>query len=238
MIVLVDYANLDAVDASRGVAYVVSKILDTIGAAHFSQGERVRVRMYGGWYDGKALSRQAQRLSADIANAFPSPVVVSDQSKKVTLSVSAEMAYSMEIDPKTMLVNTFRPRGAPPNLVCATPPFSGCSSPGSCPIAALHGLFQNNRCPTPSCMVEPAKVLSRAEQKLVDTMIVADLIHVAKAPPNTVALVSTDDDMWPGVRTALSLGARVIHVHPRRGRKTPPYYAANSGPSYIERTFI
>ena len=58
-------------------------------------------------------------------------------------------------------------------------------------------------------------LLSRREQKLVDTMIVADLIHLASRGETPIGLVSSDDDMWPGILSALNIGASVIHVHTR-----------------------
>ena len=65
------------------------------------------------------------------------------------------------------------------------------------------------------------QVLTRTEQKLVDTMLVADLIHLASSGETSVAVVSSDDDMWPGMLMAMSHGAQIVHIctkHPSRNR--------------------
>ena len=52
-------------------------------------------------------------------------------------------------------------------------------------------------------------------------MLVVDLVRLAQAASELIVLVSSDDDMWPGIRGALLHGARVLHVHARR---PPPQY--------------
>ena len=71
----------------------------------------------------------------------------------------------------------------------------------------------------------PGAVLQRAEQKLVDSMMVVDLLHLAEVTPEPLVVVSADDDLWPGIRFALLRGTRVIHVVPQRGRaeREEPY---------------
>ena len=51
-------------------------------------------------------------------------------------------------------------------------------------------------------------------QKLVDTMLTADLIQVSRPAATHIAVVTSDDDLWPGIYTALSQGATVHHVRP------------------------
>ena len=61
-------------------------------------------------------------------------------------------------------------------------------------------------------------MLAREEQKLVDSMLVVDLVHFAETTDEPLVVVSADDDLWPGIRFVLLRGANVIHVIPRRGR--------------------
>jgi uncharacterized LabA/DUF88 family protein len=91
----------------------------------------------------------------------------------------------------------------------------------------------DSECPEPSCSVAPDAVLQRAEQKLVDTMLTADLIHLSQQGDD-IFVVSTDDDMWPGIRSALNTGCRVYHLHPRRGRSTRYPYRQPAPPNYFE----
>lgn len=56
-------------------------------------------------------------------------------------------------------------------------------------------------------------------------MLTADLIHLAKNGQQELAVVSSDDDLWPGIQMALLAGAHVIQVHTRSGRPTPLAYS-------------
>ena len=60
-------------------------------------------------------------------------------------------------------------------------------------------------------------MLVRDEQKLVDSMLVVDLVHFSETVTEPLVVVSADDDLWPGIRFALLRGASVIHVVPRHG---------------------
>ena len=97
-------------------------------------------------------------------------------------------------------------------------PFPGCAAPARCPIAALDPFIRNTKCPVEGCPAEPRTVLAREEQKLVDSMLVVDLVHFAEMTAEPLVVVSADDDLWPGIRFVLLRGARVIHVIPRRSR--------------------
>ena len=82
--------------------------------------------------------------------------------------------------------------------------------------------------------MSPGEVLAREEQKLVDTMLVVDLAHLARQGGSVLVVVSTDDDVWPGIRFALLLGAVLIHVHPIPGRSTPRQYRRLMTATYTE----
>ena len=89
---------------------------------------------------------------------------------------------------------------------------------------SVTDFFRQKRCPQLGCRTTPGDLLCRQEQKLVDTMITADLIHFAKIGQHDLAVVSSDDDVWPGIQTALLYGARVTQVHTRQGQETRECY--------------
>lgn len=60
-------------------------------------------------------------------------------------------------------------------------------------------------------------------QKLVDTVLTADLIQVSPPASTQIAVVTSDDDLWPGIYTALSQGATVHHVRPSRSPEADDY---------------
>jgi len=76
--------------------------------------------------------------------------------------------------------------------------------------------------------------LVRDEQKLVDTMMVADLIYYARDQNQVLAVVTSDDDIWAGIKSVLLSGSSLFHIHTRPGRKTPHTYSKGAGANYTE----
>jgi hypothetical protein len=54
-------------------------------------------------------------------------------------------------------------------------------------------------------------------------MLVADLMHLAHVGESDIAVVSSDDDVWPGVISGMQRGAHVIHVYPKYYQKPRQY---------------
>jgi hypothetical protein len=96
----------------------------------------------------------------------------------------------------------------------------------------MHALLRDSQCPELGCDVDLASVLTKPEQKLVDTMLTVDVLHLARATTEAIVVVSADDDIWPGIQAALLYGARIIHVHSLPGRTTPAHYAALASGHY------
>jgi hypothetical protein len=75
----------------------------------------------------------------------------------------------------------------------------------------------------------PDFIQGRGEQKLVDTMLVADLIQLSHAGDTEVAIVTADDDVWPGVITGMQAGTHVVHIWPKYFTTSPQYLTGVSG---------
>ena len=236
MLILIDYDNVDRLERRRGLRNVAEVVLGKLPTADLPDGAGTAVRLYGGWYEGRRLSREAQRLSAEIGRDFPGVVSLPGPHAPRRVRVAMELARSLSIDPSRDLFNTYRTRSAP-KVHAKRFPFAGCTKTSACPLAAVHTLLRADACPEQGCGVAVADVMERAEQKLVDTMLTADLIHAAHSAPNEIVVVTTDDDLWPGIRTAVHHGATVHHVHPKHGRSTPPFYAAAVTANYHQYSF-
>lgn len=85
---------------------------------------------------------------------------------------------------------------------CVATPFPDCAMPLDCPVAGLRPFLGDDACPVEGCAVAPSTVLVRAEQKLVDSMMVVDPAYLAQTTAEPLILVSADDDLWPGIRFA------------------------------------
>lgn len=213
MIVLVDYDNLRL--RQRGLLYLVKQLIERVGVSWSSRETSIRCRLYGGWYDGARLSKRAQRLVPEMKAQFPRRMSVSVKRRVVPVLVTMEFAESLVGD-EIKLTHTYRPRSLPPDIACASLPFSQCAHPTNCVLSGLAPFVNSYECPEPRCDVTPESVLWRGEQKLVDSMLVVDLVRLAQAAKEAIVLVSSDDDMWPGIRAALLTGAQVLHVSMRK----------------------
>lgn len=213
-----------------GIVHVVNRIASKIDPIEVDSSHRITIRLYGGWYLNNNFTHQAQILSADISANFPNTALLSDSTTSVI--ISCEMAYSILADPTNHLFSTFRPRGMPPGLKAHNPTTNcGCTN-ASCPIIATHNFLVNRICQVCNS-IKPEDVFYRGEQKLVDTMLTSDLIFSSTQSVN-LGVVSSDDDFWPGIKTTLVNGKRVIQLH-TRSRTTPSFYTQTTHSNYIQK---
>ena len=68
----------------------------------------------------------------------------------------------------------------------------------------------------------PGRFFISKRTKLVDTMITADMINIA-INENELSIISSDDDFWPGIMTALHIGAKVFHILTKTRITANPY---------------
>jgi hypothetical protein len=235
MLALVDYDNIHQVHKQRGLAYIAQRIADAIGYSILNGRPRLRLRLYGGWFEGTTITRRAQSLLGQIAG-FPMTVTVTAGSTSHSLIAAAEMAVGLLPEPRVYLTHTLRRRVGSGGVSCSAPPITNCALPATCPLHATHTFLLSSQCPVASCAVTTDTALSKWEQKLVDTLLVADLLYLAHTDPEPLAIVSTDDDMWPGIRLALLKGVQIVHVHPVPGRSTPTHYIVSLPTGYSQTT--
>lgn len=227
MVVLVDFDNLSAkmrrVELTQLTSHVILKIA---AAGHIDP--TYEFRLYGGWYGGRALTRSAQSLSTDIQANFPSTINLPGGTPPTVSLVSVELALSLAADPKRDLFETFRTRPFGGRLTCDENVVSACSDP-SCPLPSVSTFLANQKCTVTKCNVRQEDLLSRGEQKLVDTMLTADLLYLVNSGSPHIAVVSSDDDLWPGISTAIAFGASVVLVHTKQTRLLPISYTQGYG---------
>lgn len=232
VIVLVDYDNLARLDRQRGPRYAIDRMLNVLGRRRVSGNARAFFRLYGGWLDGTNLSRDAQSLIPQLRRDFPRAIPVSDRHGTHTLSVHVELAFALLCDPRNQLTHTYRRRSTPPRLRCANFPFPDCRDAVNCPIRSLEPFLRSGVCPRSNCLVEPPDILERAEQKLVDSMMLIDLVHLSGTHGDTVVVASADDDLWPGLRFVLLSGSDVVHLRPHRRASDPNRYTTATAGKY------
>lgn len=231
MYALVDWDNIEDRDRRAGPKYLADRLWHSLSLAAptvMANIQHLDLRLYGGWNGPSAPTHRASQLEALIQSDFP--FVFLDTARSTQIKVSGELAQSLARIPRQILPHTFRQRQGPPKLQCQNASQLGCTV-AACPINFVHGLFDQARCPEPTCMRTIEQVLLRSEQKLVDTMLVSDLIHFAGSGEREIAVVSSDDDIWPGILMALDIGARLIHLRPKNSSSHRLYV----GTSHLRR---
>jgi hypothetical protein len=223
MDVLIDFDNVLPHMKREGLVNVCSRVVNAVANRKMYFAQRCRVRLYGGWYEDQSLTRQAEELITEIEGGFPTVIQWVTNKGSGQCLAKVEMAYSLEVEPARHLFYTHRTRDFSEQVQCNASRLARCGDP-DCPMRVVSEFFRLKKCPNPGCRTTPGDLLWKREQKLVDTMLTADLIHLAKVGQHDLAVVSSDDDLWPGIQTALLYGARVIQVHTRAGRETPEAY--------------
>ena len=233
MLVLVDYNNIDRSIRHKGLAYVVDSILKRISDQLPAERARAHFRLYDGWYNEQAPTRICEDLAAEIGNLSPSVRTVLENEKTNRVRITVELAYSLAIEPNTHMFHTYREKSAPHGIACTAPRSAGCNQ-SPCLLASMPDFFNKERCPSPECAVRLKDILFRPEQKLVDAMLTSDIIHFAYTREESIAVVTSDDDFWPAIRTALLYGARVRHVLTKPLPGIPNRYATGLDHKYSQ----
>ena len=219
MVILIDYDNLGRYKR-RGLLQNIRVLLDKIPSSNLIPGETINCRLYGGWLGKKGrFTQNAQDLLRKIDADFPGRISVSG--RKIMIQ-KPELATSLACDRGKDFPNTYRIRSSLPKV--RRFPLRGCIEPDNCSITAIKSFVYEQTCVQSSCDVSPEQAFFRAEQKMVDSMIVVDMIDFATRQQEPLIVVSGDDDMWPGIRYVLLNDIEITHVIPRSSsRNGQPY---------------
>lgn len=239
MYVLVDYNNVNRNLRRKGVKFTIEVIAEKVCTSVGRPPKRMQFRLYGGWYDAKSLSRRAQTLAKELEGEFPFMYYPVDRDAKTgsPVRIQASLAYAMLIDPEYHLLHTFRRKKTYRSVRVQSPKTNGCVR-DDCHLLGIKALFSKGKCPHLECSLTASDILSETrQQKLVDTMLTADFLHLStRETTETIALVSSDDDFIPAVRQSLLTGVQVVHVHTGAHDITPSHYMPAGHTSYFQTT--
>ena len=206
-VVLIDYYNLPNRLTGGGPTALWNLLRPAITRV-LGQNERsISIRLYGGWYDEKGLTRDGDQLIRDIGQGFPLVIKRTSGLQRI----QCEIASSLLIRPNELFPATVRTRNGLRRGTIARRP-RACNNLNSCSISTVRHWLRG-QCPEHACPVTSENVFRRREQKLVDSLISCDLITIAHSSPQSPALIVTeDDDLVPSMLLALHLGGLVYHV--------------------------
>lgn len=189
------------------------------------------IRLYGGWRARGTLTQSAQKIVPDIRRDSPCVVNVSHAGNSHQYRLTVELANgpigtTISLDETLARERTVRKfRSKVGNL-------PDCASLSACGMSQYLGLSQRTACTVSTCSKTLGDVLVRDEQKMVDTLLVADMAaHAVSAKASDIVVVSSDIDMWPGVLLALRMGCAVTHIHTKAGWRTQTHLIGTLGSS-------
>lgn len=226
MHILVDFDNVPDVVRYKGTRYVADKVLTslrTMVPGAVANLSRLDVRFYGGWLGLNSPTPLASHLLAEVQRDFPFVILAPNP-----ITISGELAQSLLPLPKHILPHTFRQRRGKQNISCQHPTKLGCVLQ-TCPMIIVHDFLKSETCPSAGCGRTANNFLVKSEQKLVDTMLVADLIHLSANGASQIAVVSSDDDLWPGMLLAMHNGASLFHVCTKHASSYKQYHGTVYG---------
>lgn len=220
LFVFVDYDNLDDLLVRPGPVALAQVLFSLLPSNVLARHASVEVRLYGGWRAQGSLTVEAQRIVPRIRSDSPTVAAFVHQNctKNMRLAVSlADAPIGTRLPLQETLakdrdLRKFRTRPLG---------WANCVDSGNCGFAHIVPASHSTRCCKSGCGSQLRDVFVRDEQKMVDTLIVADIAYQALSQRATdIAIVSSDTDMWPGVLLALGAGCNVIHIHTTNGWRT------------------
>lgn len=234
--ILVDYDNVDKNLHGAGPVNLAKVLSSLIPSEILSRHTSINVRLYGGWRSNAILTRSAQNLVPDLRANSPSIISYKHEgaSKVLTVNVSLAdkpiggVAYLEETLAKDRGIRKFRSSALPHH---------SCSNSSRCGLSSFLNADYRTSCGTASCTVTLGDMFVRDEQKMVDTLLIADIAQLALADKSShVVVVSSDVDMWPGVLLALKNGCSIIHIHTKQGWRTQRHLM-NTLPHFLRRKY-
>lgn len=218
---LIDYDNVDPTLTRAGPVSLAKLLVPTIPADILVQYNTLKARLYGGWRVQGGLTVSAQRLVPNIRSGSPTIISNPTSTSGKPLRLIVELAEGplgtgVILEETLVRDRTLRKFRSRPT------PWAECVGPASnCGLAHVDSLNHNTSCSTLGCTNRLGNIFVRDEQKMVDTLLVADIAHQALVQRvNDVVVVSSDVDMWPGVLLAAHAGCNVIHIHTKQGWRT------------------
>jgi len=221
---LLDYDNIRfRSKRQKPLNEMIEDIVRLLDTEILSQFKRAQIRLYGGWYSKNTMTKLAQNIFIELINYFPNTLRIIHDGHEHRIILNVELIYGTAIEPRFHLLNTYREKSYPKTIRCRHPHDIGCLN-NNCSALPLYKAFKNKECNNRSCVHPLDSLLYISEQKLVDTMIALDLVHFSLMGNKIICLVSSDEDFWPSIRSAMYYGSKIILIQTLKNNSAPLYY--------------
>lgn len=173
--------------------------------------ECIKVRLYGGWYQGRSMTQKASVLSSlipAVETIFP----ILNPPQKIIGKIELATALYMQ---KYIWYDSYKEKAGIPTLrIDDTKLGDTCQvQPDMCPVKILRKFTEHKSkvCHHENCDTNHSEVFFEREQKYVDSMMVCDVIAMSMDSEISVITVMTDDvDVFPSFSTARMVSGESI----------------------------
>ncbi len=194
--ILVDYDNLpQSISRENSIKRICEEIIFSCSSELF-KNSKLCFRLYGGWMRGKDKTDMSVLVQKKIGRSRNFTIIHDNINIPVTCDIAFGLIQGVTI-PATYRTNR--------NIRKIFRTNKTCNKCQNCKVNDLFSVLKNERKICDEGYFHD--FFYQNEQKLVDSMIVADLIEIShksntKDPNEGVFIVSSDDDMIPGVLIA------------------------------------
>ena len=164
------------------------------------------IRLYGGWKENGKWTRLGSVIQQAVAsfNFFP----IKDKIQNKIIRGKIELVTRLIAVPFVEWDDTVTTRSGIPRLRLMNPGLpEGCISDNeNCPIRLIYRFSRKRirQCSVPGCPVNTKNAFKVVEQKMVDTMLSCDVIHLSNDEDVFGMMVISDDfDLLPPMAMAL-----------------------------------
>ncbi len=187
----------------------------------------IHIRFYGGWYEDRILTKRASQLLQALGSVSFFPLQHPHRENEL-LRGEIELVTRLLASPMIEWLHTKRSqRGLHRIRLQDVPVPDGCpNQPLNCPLRNIYRFTKHKKkvCPIESCTVTNRDAFVSVEQKMVDALLVCDMVEFATEPNvDCLLVVSADADILPGIAVAVAKGSSRIVLGKTRGRSIDHY---------------
>lgn len=201
-IVILDYNNVFCISHNLTIElrqYIMSSVLRDIVQDHLAV-DYIDVRLYGGWYQDTVLTRMGSQVMAEHLTMDLFPIVTDDKRTIHGRQKVIESIHGVEY----IWYNTYREKQGIPRLIINRNSRKDlCDNNKShCPIHILEHFArkQTHLCKVEGCEVSNGNAFLHMGQKMVDAMMVCDIISFSNYMDVESIYILTDDvDLFPAL---------------------------------------
>ena len=201
-IVILDYNNVFCINHNITVEqrrFIMSSLLRDIVQDH-TNVDYIDVRLYGGWYQDNVLTRIGSQVMAEHLTMDLFPIITDDQRTIHGRQKVVESIHGIDY----IWYNTYREKPGIPRLIINRSSRNELcdNNRNHCPVHILERFArnQNRICSVDGCETNNGDAFLQMGQKMVDAMMVCDLVSFSRSDDVDSLYVLTDDvDLFPAL---------------------------------------